>query len=114
MAGLTEKVVSFPTDFPQMTSGALLDDKTLITGHQNGFVVMWDLATRRYSIIFQDNSPVTTITCLDKRIAVGYYSGGLYLLEATDNGVTTKKLREPKYTTNSRIWRLVWVDSKNL
>ncbi len=114
MAGLTEKVISFPTDFPQMTTGALLNDKTLITGHQNGFVVMWDLDTRRFSIIFQDNSSVSTIACLGKRIAVGYFSGGLYLLEATDNGVITKKLREPKYTVNSRIWRLVWVDSKNL
>jgi hypothetical protein len=105
MSGLTDKVISFPVDFPQMTTGALLNDNTLITGHQNGFVVMWDLATRRYSIIFQDNSSVTTIACLDKRIAVGYYSGGLYLLETTDSGIITKKLREPRYSVNSRIWR---------
>lgn len=114
MERLIKKVASFPNDYPQITTGTMFDDKTLITGHQNGFVVRWDLEKGDPSVIFSSNSPVNAISCLEKRIAVGYFSGGLYLLEPTDKGFINKELRKPKNTVNSRIWRLAWINSSNL
>jgi GTPase SAR1 family protein len=108
-------VIAFPKDFPPVTTGVLLLERNmLITGHENGFLVKWDMRDGSYQILFKSDSAVTTISYSgSNRIAIGYYSGGLYVLEL-DDGHHMKTLREPKYSVNSRVWRALWHNSNNL
>jgi hypothetical protein len=58
-----EKKVSFPTGFPAVTTGILLlEENTLITGHESGFVVRWDIRYSSYRVLFESDSPVRTIS----------------------------------------------------
>jgi len=111
---LTPKIL-FPKDFPPATVGIFLKDRNLlITGHHNGFLVEWNLKEGGHEILSKSDSRVTTISFSgDSRIAVGYHSGGLYVIDL-DNRDQVATLRIPKHTTNSRIWRTAWVDKNNL
>jgi len=91
-----------------------LEKGVLITGHENGFVVKWKIEDSSHQILFKSDSAVTTISFSgNEKIAVGYYSGGLYVihLEGKDDVVT---LRQPKYAVSERIWRTLWPDEENL
>jgi len=111
---VTPKIV-FPKGFPPVTTGVLLLDRNiLITGHENGFLVKWNIRDNSYKILLESDSPVTTVSYSgEKRIAVGYHSGGLYVIKL-DEGYQAKTLRRPKHTVASRVWRTLWSDTKNL
>ena len=110
-----EAKISFPDGFPPVATGILLLEKnTLITGHENGFLVKWDTRDGSHKILFESDSSVTTISYSgENRIAVGYHSGGLYVI-GLDNGYQAKTLRTPKHSVNSRVWRTIWSNSQNL
>lgn len=107
--------VSFPKDFPQATTGILLLERnTLITGHENGFLVEWNIIDGSYQILLKSDSPVTTVAYSgSNRIAVGHHSGGLFVLDLNDK-TKVETLRIPKYSVNSRIWRTLWPTDQNL
>jgi WD40 repeat protein len=111
----TTSVIAFPEDFPPVTTGVLLlDKKLLITGHKNGFLVRWNLENGTYRVLFKSDSPVMTVSFSgEKTIAVGYHSGGLYVIELDDES-KVQMLRSPQYSVNSRVWRTLWPDNKNL
>jgi GTPase SAR1 family protein len=111
---LTVKV-SFPKDFPPATAGILLLDRNiLITGHENGFLVEWNIIDGSYQILLRSDSPVMTISYSgSNRIAVGYHSGGLFVLDLKEKH-NVKTVRIPKYSVNSRIWRTTWASTRNL
>jgi hypothetical protein len=116
MAELIADLYHFPDGFPQVTTGILIDENTLISGHQNGFVVKWDIKSGNYAILFQGNSSVTTMSANENKnkIAVGYHSGGLYIVELSEKNHLIHTLRQSKFTINSRVWRVLWVDDKNI
>jgi len=105
---------SFPRGFPLATTGVLLEKgKTLITGHDNGFVVNWNLSDKTHKVLLETGSTVMSIADNGEgQIAVGCFSGGLYIIDLAKG--KTKTLRPPKYSKNSRVWRTEWVDNKNL
>jgi len=107
--------ILFPKEFPVATEGVLfLERNILITGHENGFLVKWNLKDGSYKILFKSDSPVTTISQVgQKKIAIGYHSGGFYVIDL-DNDTQVEMLREPKYSVNSRIWKSIWIDQSNL
>jgi len=106
-------VVSFPEGFPAVTTGILLlDEHILITGHANGLVVKWDIIDNKYDLLLESDSPVRTISYKNGKIAVGYHSGGLYVIDLVNGKVTT--LREPKHDKYSRIWRTLWLNDEEL
>lgn len=115
MAVASTPKILFPKDFPPVTTGILLVGKnTLITGHENGFLVKWDLKDSSYIILHESDSPVTTISYSGgKKIAVGYHSGGLYVVEL-DKDHQIETLRSPKYSVNSRVWNTLWPNNNNL
>jgi len=47
-----DSTFSFPEDFPNATTGIFFpEDNILVTGHQNGMVVKWDISTKKEKII---------------------------------------------------------------
>ncbi len=110
---LNQKVI-FPESFPAVTAGILLpDEKCLITGHVNGFVVKWNIENNSHKILLDSDSPVRTISCSkDRKIAVGYHSGGLHILGLDDEYNVT--LRKPTHNKNHRVWRTLWTSNRNL
>lgn len=114
MSSNLSSVILFPEDFPPVTTGVLLlEQNFLITGHENGFVVKWELETGSHEILFESDSKVTTISYSgEHKIAVGYHSGGLYLIELETKRVVI--LRKPKYNIESRVWRTNWPTPGNL
>lgn len=108
------KKVTFPKDFPAVTAGILLPDKKyLITGHVNGFVVKWDVENNHHKVLFRSDSPVRTISCSkDKKIAVGYHSGGLYILGLDEKSEVI--LGNPTHHKHNRVWRTLWTSNENL
>lgn len=111
----TTHAITFPKDFPPATTGVLLlDRKLLLTGHKNGFLVKWNLENGNYHILFKSDSPVMSVSFSgENRIAVGYHSGGLYVIEL-DAESKVKTLRRPQYSVSSRVWRTLWLDNRNL
>lgn len=109
------KKVAFPEGFPEATAGVLLlERKLLITGHENGFVVKWNLDDHTHEILFDSDSSVTTMSKLgDKWIAVGYHSGGLYVIDIDDK-VHVTTVKNPEHTKYSRVWRTAWLNNEHL
>lgn len=105
----------FPKDFPPVTTGVFLPERNLlITGHENGFLVMWNIGNDSYKILLKSDSRVTTVSYSGgKRIVVGYHSGGLYVIEL-DEDYQIITLRPPEYSVNSRVWKTAWQDDRNL
>jgi GTPase SAR1 family protein len=105
-----KEVISFPKGFPPVSSGVLLRERNaLITGHENGLVVRWDINKGEYSVLLDCNSPVRTLSYSgDNEIAVGCESGGLFVLRL-DNAEKGVCLQEPQYSKYSRVWRAIWI-----
>lgn len=112
--GLNEIVV-FPEGFPPVSTGALLLERNiLITGHENGLVVRWDITEGKHSKLFDFHSPIRTISYSeDNEIAIGCHSGGLVVLPL-DNPEKGETLQEPQYSKFSRVWRTVWTGKDRL
>jgi len=109
------EVVPFPEGFPSVTAGAFLrEENILLSGHENGFVLLWDLKNKKHSKLYECNSPVRAISCsTNKEIAVGCDSGILVLLRPI-GGTKPEILQEASYSKHSRVWRIVWIGKDTL
>ena len=105
----------FPDEFPKVITGVLLyDKKILITGHDNGYLVKWNLVSNTYEILHECGSTIETIsTSPTDEILVGCNSGLLFSFSLS---LPTEKniLQEPAYSKFSRVWRCVWPTEKNI
>ncbi|MHA1332340.1 MAG: hypothetical protein ACTSR2_14830, partial [Candidatus Hodarchaeales archaeon] len=109
------EMIIFPKNFPKVSTGVFLkQENVLITGHENGLVVRWNIQNKKHSRLYDCNSPVSTISYSnDGRIAVGCNSGGLFVLSlSTPDKIEI--LQEPTYSKYSRVWRTVWLDKDRL
>jgi hypothetical protein len=82
MDTLFKPLLDLPADVPAITTEVMLnDEKTLITGHENGDVICWNLQDGSHKKILSFSTSVKTISYNDDddEILIGYYSGGLYL-----------------------------------
>lgn len=110
-----KEILRLGEDFPKITVGSLLPhDGVLITGHESGLLLKWDLATRKHSIIRQCESAIETIsTSPQKEVAVGCHSGLLFTfhLDAPDK---VNIVQEASSSVFSRIWRSTWYSHDTL
>jgi len=110
MATTLDEIVAFPENFPPVTTGVLLlRNNVLITGHENGFVIRWDIQQKKkYSELYNCKSPVRTISSSDdNEIAVGCSSGGLVVIPL-DKPKEMEIIRKPTYDKYGRVWRTIW------
>ncbi len=112
---ISTQILAFPNEFPAASIGVLLPEQNiLITGHNNGYVVRWDLKSKQYEILYQCNSPIETISKSTKNeIAVGCNSGlsFTFTLEKPNN---QNILQEATYSKATRVWRSVWISPDRL
>lgn len=115
MASPQTNVIEFPSEFPAARVGILLTEKNiLITGHNNGFVVKWDLFSKKYDILHQCASPVETISKSEKNeIAVGCNSGLLFTF-TLESPARQNIIQEATRTKATRVWRSAWVSDDSL
>jgi len=105
-------VLAFPDEFPTANIGILLPEQnTLITGHTNGYVVRWDLTSKKHQILYQCNSPIETLSKSPKNEFVVGCNSGLLFTFTLDNLGNQNILQDAGYTKASRIWRSTWVSS---
>lgn len=101
------KPFSIGEEYAEITAGCLLsDNKTLITGHQNGYVVKWNLDNPKPVIIHRTSSVVYSIIQLnDGDIYVGCKAGDLYRIFGSD--LSQKDLLcEPTGAVHDRVFRI--------
>ena len=109
-----EKVVDFPPNMPEITTGILqLQKKLLLTGHDDGSVTKWNLDDGSFKVIFSDLNDVRAISYLNNKILVGYRSNGLYILNLTkpEDIIVLQKREDSKYR---RVWDTTWPDEDKL
>lgn len=108
MSEQLEKNFTFPDEFPPITTGLLLDDGIIITGHYNGFVVKWKIGSTKYDILHDCGDKVETLSkSPTNQILVGCNSGFLFHFDL--NNPTDKIIiQKGTNTISSRIWRSVW------
>lgn len=96
-------------DLPKITAGAFLpDEQMLITGHETGILLKWDLATKKYSVIRQCESPIQTISVSSRKdIAVGCHSG-LLVVFSVKMPEKAEIVQEAGSSVFSRIWKCTW------
>jgi GTPase SAR1 family protein len=111
----SDTLLSFPEDFPSAKACVFFaEDRLLVTGHDNGYVVKWDLRSGDYEILHDCSSAVEAISkSHDNEVAVGCNSGLLFTFTLGD---PKKKnlIREADYSVFSRIWRLIWASRDSL
>ena len=106
----------FPEEFPNATTGVFIpENNTLITGHENGYVVKWDTKTQEHEIIHDCKSLVRAVSISNNNndILVGCISGLLFIFSLSAPNVKTI-LQESKYNKWSRVWRSIWLDENNI
>ncbi|HEX9830639.1 MAG TPA: TIR domain-containing protein [Thermodesulfobacteriota bacterium] len=115
MNSSSTQLLSFPNEFPTARVGILLPEQDiLITGHNNGYVVRWDLASKQYEILHQCASPVETLSKSAKNeIAVGCNSGLLFTFNLTRPN-EQNIIQEAAHTKATRVWRSTWVSADSL
>lgn len=91
-------------ELSEATTGVFLEN-SLITGHENGLVLKWNLETHTFEVLHKCSSRIDTISCLNKNeIAIGSYEGDLLALNL-DNPKEVDAIREATYGVHSRVWR---------
>jgi GTPase SAR1 family protein len=110
-----DDVVVFPKGFPSATTGILLaKEQILITGHENGFVMKWDIKGKTQTKLHDGNSPIRTIAYSGgNEIAIGCDSGALVIM-SLDQPEKSETIRKPMYDKFSRVWRAIWVGKDRL
>jgi len=105
----------FPDEFPMVTTGVLFhDEKILITGHENGYLMKWNLDTGEKEILHECSSTIETISkSPSKEILVGCNSG-LFFSFSLSSPKQKNILQEPEYSKFSRVWRSVWPTENNI
>jgi len=101
-----QQIFTFPDEFPNVTTGILLhDERVLITGHENGYLMKWNIDTGKYEKLFECGSTIETISeSPAKDILVGCNSGLLFIFPLSSPKEKTI-LQEPKFSKFSRVWR---------
>lgn len=102
------RLEKFPTGVSLVTTGVLFPvEKILVTGHENGLVVLWDLSSGKYRILYACSSEIRTITCSSKKeILVGSHGGHIVILQL-DGSFTV--VQTPTYSVHSRVWKSLWL-----
>ncbi|MHA1227850.1 MAG: TIR domain-containing protein [Candidatus Hodarchaeales archaeon] len=114
-----KEVFLFPEEIlnsaPSVTTGLfLLEDKTILTGHDSGLVVKWNITNGDHSVLFDFPTPVRAITCSnDKKIVVGWESGQLIIFPINDPS-SCEILQQAKFDVFSRVWKTIWPRKDNL
>lgn len=103
------KILSFPDEFPPIATGLLfLEEGIVITGHYNGFVVKWELDSKKYEILHDCGDEIETLSkSPTNRILVGCKSGFLFYFDLS----TPKEkfiIQESSNAVSSRVWRSIW------
>jgi WD40 repeat protein len=100
--------LKFPLAGSIVTTGVFFpDDKILVTGHENGVVVSWELESGKYHILYTCSSKIQTITCSKrKELLVGSHGGHVIVLKL-DGSFTV--IRPPTYSVHSRVWKSIWL-----
>lgn len=104
-----QKELLFPAEFPRITSGILLhDERILITGHDNGYLMKWNVDTGTEEKLHECGSNIETISKSPaNEILVGCNSG-LFFSFPLDSPKQKTILQEPQYSKFSRVWRCAW------
>ena len=110
-----KEIIPLPEGFPEVTAGIFLHEKgMIITGHENGSVYRWDLASKTPIKVYDCGSPVRTISCsVSLEMAVGSESGLLVLL-GINNQTGPQIIQPADYSKLSRVWRSVWLGKDTL
>lgn len=115
MNASSTQILAFPNEFPTARVGIMLPEQNvLITGHNNGYVVRWDLTSKQYEILHQCASPIETLSkSARNEIAVGCNSGLLFTFNL-ENPNKQNVIQEAAYTKATRVWRSTWVSADSL
>ena len=110
-----KEVVKFPSEFPQVSTGVLLlSEGVLITGHDNGFVALWNITDEKRKVVYECASPVETISVSpNKTIAVGCRSGLLLVFRSSANPAI-QILQKATNNVYDRVWRTFWNNDDEL
>ena len=111
----THHEIIFPDEFPKVNVGVLLhDQKILITGHKNGYLIKWDLETGKHERLRECRSTIETISVSPHaNILVGCNSGLLFSFSLS-SPKEQSILQEADYSKFSRVWRSVWPTEENI
>ncbi len=101
-------LVKFPKDLPKATTGVFFpESNVLITGHDNGVVLLWKLSGGDPETLFECSSKIETISRSPAgEIVIGSHLGDIVVL-TLDKKLTV--LQKPTYSVNSRVWRSLWL-----
>ena len=103
-------LVKFPKESPVATTGVFFPAKgMLVTGHENGVVVLWDLSKGgEPRKLFECSSKIETISSSPKdEWVLGSHAGDIVVF-SPDGRPTVVEL--PTYEVHSRIWKSVWLN----
>lgn len=105
-----ESLFSLPKGAPKITAGVLLpDENLLITGHDSGLVMKWNLSNGTRDRLYDCSTEIETIEISNnKEIIIGSHDGDIVVLSFSDpKNVQTLQL--PTGGTRSRVWRSLWL-----
>ena len=105
----------FPDEFPKTTTGVFLyDQKILITGHENGYLMKWNLENGKKERLHECCSKIETISVSPStEILVGCNSGLFFSFPLSSPNEKTI-LQESEHSKLSRVWRSIWPTEKNI
>jgi len=107
-------ILDFPSNISQITTG-LFDPltKLLITGHENGSVLTWNIDDGSYEKLLSSKTDVRTISASENgHISVGYRSGSFFIVNLADGEVKYSQI--PGDNRFNRIWNSVWIDNDDI
>lgn len=109
------QIFAFPDEFPPISAGLLfLDQGIIITGHYNGYVVKWEIDSKKHEILHDCGDKVETLSkSPTNQILVGCNSGYLFYFDLT-NPKEKIIIQVGTDATSSRIWRSVWPTDNTL
>lgn len=103
------------SEMPNATSGVFLPERNmLLTGHENGMVVRWDLSKKTHAVLLRCPSKIETISCSDEgRIVVGSNAGDLLVIDLEDSH-EIYPIQKGTFDVHSRVWRTLWPRKEDL
>jgi len=109
-----EHLISF-SEFPNVTAGFFVPKKNLlVTGHENGLVLNWNVARKEYKVLFKCGTKIETVSYSGgKEIAVGTSAGDLVVLDL-EKPEKPDVIQEATHDVHSRVWRTLWAREDSL
>lgn len=107
-------VINFPKGFPRAITGTLLPEgNVLITGHEDGLVVQWNMETGNYEILHECHSSVMTMSISPRNdVLVGCHSGLLFVFSLREPS-RKYTIQEATFSKYSRVWRATWLNEND-